>query len=145
MKKIILFAGGMLICGFVLAQTTGSQTKSMLQRSPAGEKLIRFVQAVNGDLEVNEDFVNTNFSKKGVENLGEPSKAFNELAEKNGKLVVYEVYRKSYFTFDFTIKGAKSGWVMLSFDMHNQMPYGINSYEVKSIDTPEKIGEDMGI
>lgn len=91
-KRTILFSLGMMICGIVFAQTTGKQTKSMLERSPAGEKLIRFVKAVNGEMEVNEDFVNTNFSNKGIKNLGDAPKVFNELAEQNGKMVVREVF-----------------------------------------------------
>lgn len=126
----------------MFAQVQGQQTKSMVERSPAGQKTIRFIKAVNDKMEVDSSF-ESNFSSDGLKMMGDITKTINSISKKHGKLSVYSIYRPSYFIYEYKVNCEKTGWKLLKFDMLDQSPYGIIDYSISSIEKPDKIGEEI--
>ena len=78
------------------AQIIGKQTVGMLEESPAGSKVLRVIKAINKKVEVDNNFVTTNFSKTLIDKNDESTLKYmltNEIHEKDGYLTVYKIDR----------------------------------------------------
>lgn len=120
------------------AQSMGKQTLAMMEESPAGSKIIRFIKAVNKGEGVSEEFIKTIFhedliAKAGLGRLKEIME--NEIPENDGKLSVYLMRRTERFKFEIFAKGSKSNeWLKMEFLHKGANPYRIVSLGLDAID-----------
>ncbi|MCE7995338.1 MAG: hypothetical protein HEP71_25395 [Roseivirga sp.] len=143
---ISLLAGGEI----ARAQSMGKQTVAMLEESPAGSKILRFVKAVNKGEAIPDDFIKLIFHEDliakaglaGLKNMME-----NDIPENDGKLTLYLVERVERFKFVLYAKGSKSpGWLKMDFTHKGSSPYKIVGVGVDGIDeAPERADKPMKI
>lgn len=132
------------------AQSMGKQTVAMLEESPAGSKILRFVKAANKGEAISDDFIKLIFHEDliakaglaGLKNIME-----NDIPENDGKLTVYRVERVERFKFVMYAKGSKSGgWLKMDFTHKGSSPYKIVGVGVDGIDeAPEGVDKPMKI
>lgn len=134
----------------VQAQSMGKQTVAMMEESPAGSKILRFVKAVNKGESVSDDFIKTIFhedliAKAGLVKLKNIIET--DIPENDGKLSLYLVERTERFKFVVHAKGSKSNeWLKLEFLHKGAAPYRIESLGVDVVDeAPEGADKVMKI
>jgi len=131
----------------VQAQQTGKQTVAMLKESPAGSKIITFVNAINKGETVTDELVQSIMSdallkKAGMAQLKNMME--NDIPENDGKLTVYKVERVEMRKFELYALGSKSNeWVKMDFTIMDGRPYKIRGIGVDIVDKPGDVGEPM--
>ncbi len=130
------------------AQSMGKQTVAMMQESPAGSKIIRFIKAVNKGEPVSEEFIKTIFhedliAKAGLGRLKEIME--NDIPQNDGKLTVYLMKRTERYKFEIFVKGSKSNeWLKMEFLHKGANPYRIVSLGLDAIDNaPEGVDKPI--
>jgi len=137
-----------LIPSICSAQRTGSQTAAMMKESPAGEKVIRILKAINQELEVDERFLSTNFTKGLVEKMGSEDLATmltSDIQAEDGSLTVYKINRPKIFEYHLTVKGEKSGWLTMVFLIDGNEPYRIKGFSFDNADKPAEVNDPMDL
>lgn len=118
----------------VMAQTpsSGPQTVGMMKESPAGEKVLRVLNAINGDLKVDDAFMQTNFTAALLEKAGEgfAEEIKNGIRQEDGTISVYAIDRKGMFEYQVLVKASKSGWLTMTFLIDSASPYRIKGFMV---------------
>jgi len=148
MKQVFVIILILMSVSYSNAQIMGKQTVGMLEESPAGSKVLRVMKAINKKVEVDDNFVTTNFSKTLIDKNDESTLKYmltNEIHEKDGYLTVYKINRPETFKYVMTVKGSKSGWLLMIYHMENQSPYRILGLEIDAIDDPGEVGTPLDL
>ena len=131
------------------AQQMGKQTVAQMKESPAGSKILTFINTVNKGEEVPETLIEEIMSEALIKKagLGQLKNIMeNDIPENDGKLTVYMVDRKERFKYEVYAKGtASEGWLKLEFTMDNTRPYKIKGIGIDGTEAPEGVTEPMKI
>jgi hypothetical protein len=126
-----------LLLGFIIsavAQETGKQSFAQLEESPAGSKIIWFLDAVkSGNL--TDESIEKYFSPKLIEKLGADKlmAAFEDIKMNDGSLVMYQADRKEMTEYKLIVKGTKSNeWMEMGFYFEGESPYRIAGFTIDS-------------
>ena len=151
LKTTIAIALVMLLCLSVdsYAQQMGKQTVAQLKESPAGSKIITFINTVNKGEAVSDEQIQALMSEALIKKagLGQLKNIMeNDIPENDGKLTLYMVDRKERFKYEVYAKGtASEGWLKLEFFMDEARPYKIKGIGIDGTEAPEGVGEPMKI
>lgn len=128
-KKSIFFS--VLISLFALqplwAQTTGMQTLAQLKESPAGSKILKFIDIINNNRAFTDELIKELFSatiiqKHKISGL----RGFLEDVKTNDKTItLFDANRKGMFKYELKIKNTAGEWVNMPFTFEKEPPYGI--------------------
>ncbi len=126
MKKILL-AKLLFASVVVYAQQTGPQTLGQLDESPAGSKILDYIETANEGNAVNEAWIRKLFSPKLINAAGmDVLKEMTENSSKTeGRLVIYEANRLGMFEYKLKVKTTESGWFDMVFTFEENDPYRI--------------------
>ena len=142
MKNIILLTISLIFLPFALsAQQMGPQTVEQLEESPAGNKILKFVSAINADIPPSEVLAREILAPSLIEKLSMDKLLgfMNQIKENEGGLQLYEVNRKEMLYFQAKAKGSSSGnWMDIEFHFEDLHPYKINGYSVELTDEAAK-------
>ena len=151
LKMAFVFAS-IMVFGLTVnsyAQQMGKQTVAQLKESPAGSKIITFINTVNKGEAVSDEFIQELMSEALIKKagLGQLKNIMeNDIPENDGKLTVYMVDRKERFKYEVYAKGtASEGWLKLEFFMDETRPYKIKGIGIDGTEAPEGVGEPMKI
>ncbi len=121
----------------------GLQKAEQLKQSPAGQKGIALIHAINtGSEAFTKDLIGKTFSSTFVEAYGAEKLAKslpNDIKKEMGSLVLYQVYRKSKLELVYTLKGSKGSWLQLEVHHESNAPYKIKLLNMV-MDTPKPEG-----
>lgn len=125
----------------ISAQQKGKQTLAQLEESPAGSKIIWFLDAVESGT-LSDESIKKYFSPKLLEKIG-PDKikaSFDDIQENDGTLILFIADRLNLAEYKLALKGSKSNeWLEMKFYFEDNMPYRIVGF---TIDTTEG-GNDL--
>ena len=119
------------------AQTTGMQSVQQLQESPAGSKILAFVDFISSEDELSGENQSSFFSdglidRKGTEGL---SAVVKDIRLNDGDLIIYQADRLSMFEYKLICKSGKTGsWLSFRVKFEEQMPYGIDGLELYNVE-----------
>ncbi|MDX1476331.1 MAG: serine hydrolase [Saprospiraceae bacterium] len=117
-------------CTAAPGQQFGPQTAEQLSNSPAGSRILAFVDMVNHDEAPSSSWLSTTFTPRLVDKLGETKlrDLFDEIRQTDGGLILHEMVRKGMFAYEGIARGQRSGqWVRLTFSFENQSPYRLDA------------------
>ncbi|WP_425392006.1 hypothetical protein [Ekhidna sp.] len=118
----------------VAAQQTGKQSFEQLKESPAGSKIIWFLDAVkSGNL--TDESIEKYFAPKLIEKLGADKlmSAFEDIKMNDGTLIMYLANRKEMTEYKLIVKGTKSNeWMEMGFYFEGESPYRIAGFTIDS-------------
>lgn len=156
MKKLNQVFAFFLMASFLMAgqsvqaQNMGKQTAAMLKESPAGKKILSFINAANKGEAVTDEFIKSIFhediiAKAGLVRL--KNMIENDIPENDGKLTVYLVNRVERYKFVVYAKGGKSDeWLQMDFTHKEARPFKIVGVGLDVIDdAPEGADKPMKI
>ncbi|WP_420318512.1 hypothetical protein [Ekhidna sp.] len=118
----------------VASQQQGKQTLAMLNDSPAGSKIVWFLDAVKAG-EVSEESIKKYFSPKLIEKMGADKllAAFEDIKMNDGTLIMYQADRKNMTEYKMIVKGTKSNeWMEMGFYFEGERPYRIAGFTIDS-------------
>jgi hypothetical protein len=133
------------LCGSLSAQTTGKQSVAQLKESPAGARIIWFLDAVKAG-DVTDELIKNHFSsvlieKQGVDGL---LGMFANIKENDGSLNLYSANRLKMTEYKLKLKGTKSnGWLEMQFYFEDSAPYRIRGFTIDSIDDGNDLSEPI--
>lgn len=139
----LLFIG---LISLVSAQTMGKQTIAQLEESPAGTKILWFIDAVNEGKAVTEEQVTQMFDVKLIEKMGMDflQEAIADIQDNDGTLTVYSIKRKKVTEYTLDLKGEKSGsWLKMKMFFQDQRPYKIAGFLLDSAPEEEASTEPI--
>ncbi|WP_370086364.1 hypothetical protein [Ekhidna sp.] len=119
------------------SQQRGKQSLAQLEESPAGTKIIWFLDAVKSG-KMSEEAVEKYFAPKLIEKMGADKLkgAFENIRNNDGTLIMYQADRKNMTEYKLIVKGTKSNeWMEMGFFFEDNPPYRIAGF---TIDTTEK-------
>ncbi len=98
MKKSILILF-LFLYGLTSAQEMGVQTLDQLKESPAGSKIIQWLDLINSGEEITEEAITSLFSKRLIEKFTalELANMLEDIRQQDGQLDLYEVNRVEKF------------------------------------------------
>ncbi|MEQ8903860.1 hypothetical protein [Ekhidna sp.] len=128
-----------LLFGFafsVVSQQKGEQSLAQLEESPAGSKIIWFLDALEAgemsDQSIEKYFAPKLIDKSGVDKL---KGAFENIKNNDGRLILYQADRKNITEYKLIVKGTKSNeWMAMGFIFEDDSPYRIAGFTIDSIE-----------
>lgn len=131
-------------------QHMGNQTVAQLKESPAGNKVITFVNTVNKGEEPSDELIKSIFSEALIKKTGLirlKSMIGTDIPENDGKLTLYKVDRAERLKFKaFALGSNTNEWVQLEFTFVRQgQDYKISGLGLDIVDKPEGVGDPMKI
>ncbi|MCB0854257.1 MAG: hypothetical protein KDD63_18665, partial [Bacteroidetes bacterium] len=131
MKKLITL---FLFCFSIYeisAQHLGPQTLPDLKESPAGSKIIDFINLINEGQKVTEQSINELFASGMIEKHGAKKLTgfIQDIQQTDGQLTLYEADRKAMFNYVLKLKGSNHGeWLNADLKLEENPPYGITGF-----------------
>ncbi len=119
----------------ITAQTMGKQTAAQLDESPAGSKILWFIDSVNGGKPVSEGDIKSYFAPKLIDKVGsgELQNMITELQENEGSMTIYKARRVKVTEYKITALGSKSGeWLVMQFYFEDSNPYRMLGFTIDS-------------
>ena len=145
MKKLITLFFFCFSIYEISAQHLGPQTLPDLKESPAGSKIIDFINLINEGQKVTEQSISELFASGMIEKHGAKKLAgfIQDIRQTDGQLTLYEADRKAMFNYVLKLKGSNHGeWLNADLKLEENPPYGItgfglnNSGEIPQNQTP---------
>ena len=137
--KSICFLSMLLFCSLQLyAQRIGSQTIDDLNGSPAGSRLLLFIDLIATNKSVTPEN-STPFSQNWYLNqkLQQLNDSIKEIRAKYGSFILYETNRLSFFEFEMLVKATNGhNWRKIKVKVQSGPPYGIENYEILMANPP---------
>lgn len=121
----------------IIAQSTGKQSVAQLEESPAGSKILWFMDVIKSGKPVSDADVKAYFSPKLIEKMGldKLKGMFTEIQQNDGTLYIYIAKRESMTKYNLKVKGGKSDeWLEMQFFYEDSNPYRILGF---TLDTTE--------
>ena len=135
MKNIILSVIIFICLPFTLSgQQMGPQTVDQLEESPAGNKILKFVSAINSEDSPTEALLQEIFAPSLIKELSLPKllSYMNQIKENEGGLRLFDANRKEMLLYQVKAKGSTSGnWLDLEFQFEDIHPYKIKGYAIE--------------
>ncbi len=128
-----------LLLGMVcpsFAQKMGKQSLSQLKESPAGTRIIWFIDIIGSGEEVPDQQIKEQFAAKLVDKMGvkKLKSAIQDIQINDGALTLYVAKRAQMFQYKLKLKGKKSGeWLEMQFFFEETNPYRILGFTIDSI------------
>lgn len=125
----------LISCIVAIGQQKGEQTLGMLKESPAGSKIIWFLDAVK-EGEISKESIENYFSPKLLDKMGSDKlmSAFEDIKINDGALVMYQADRKNMTEYKLIVKGTKSNeWMEMGFFFEENNPYRIAGFTIDSV------------
>lgn len=132
-KLYLIFMGA---CFLVAAQQKGKQSLAQLRESPAGSKIIWFLDAVESGNLTGES-ISKYFAPKLIDKIGSDKlvTAFEDIKMNDGSLVLYQADRKKMTEYELIVKGTKSNeWMKMGFYFEDENPYRIAGFTIDTTD-----------
>lgn len=130
-----IFLSTLMLLTFTLAaQQRGPQTLSQLEESPAGSKILDYIEAANKGTSVSDAWIKGLFSPKLIDAAGMGAlKGMTEESKKlEGKLVIYEANRVGMYKYKLKIESQQNGWYDMVFTFEENDPYRITGITLDS-------------
>lgn len=130
----------------LFAQRTGPQSLAMLEESPAGSKIIQFIELLNNGKEVQEEDLSSLFSKRLIDKIGIQKLIgfLEEIRATDGALTLFEADRIDMFEYNTKLFGSESeSWVDAEFAFKNAPPYKMDSFGISTTDEPSNNQEPL--
>ena len=146
MKKVILTLGISFLCLTSFAQQTGPQSLEYLEMSPAGNKILKFVNQVNSGKSATKGWAEEVFAPSLIAKLGTDDLIgfIKDIQTNDGKLAIYEVMRPKVEEYHVKLKGSKNnGWLDMVVTFEGDMPYRITGFTVDGSEKPAKASKPM--
>ncbi len=143
LKLCIIYS---LAVALVSAQQKGSQSLAQLEESPAGSKIIWFLDQVAEGEKISEELVNQYFSPKLIDKMGAEKliSMITQLNKDESEFHLYKVNRRSMFEYKLKLKGMQSKeWFDMVFYFEDGMPYRITGVTIDS--GKESVGNETPI
>ena len=139
MKNLIL-AFLIFLTSPAQGQQLGKQSMDQLSESPAGTRLIAFIDLINDGEELTTERVSNIFSKRLIEKYGTTvlAEMLEDVRQQDGQVTLYEANRSEKFKYDFIMKSGNTNEWMGGFVMlEKSPPYGIDGFRLDNGDRPE--------
>ena len=146
MKNTIITFIFLFQLSLVYSQTMGYQNLNQLEESPAGSKIIRFIQLINSGEEITEQHVQQLFAKTFIErHTAEKLLAiFQDIREVDGQLALYDANRVETFKYEVKAMGLKeNNWLDMPFTFEKSPPYKIKGIGVNITGKKAKASDPM--
>lgn len=133
----------LLTAALSIAQQKGIQSFNQIQESPAGSRIIWFLQKVIDGAEVTDEEISTHFATKLIDAMGKDrlTGMITQLNEDEQELHLYQANRKGKLEYKLKVKGlASDAWFDMVFYFEDQDPYKIIGIQID--DTDKKPMED---
>ncbi|MEP1033016.1 hypothetical protein [Ekhidna sp.] len=125
----------------MFGQTMGKQSVAQLEESPAGSKILWFMDVVKGGEAISDEVIKTKFAPKLIEKMGldELKNMITDLQQKEGVLLVYKAKREKVTQYKLKVKGKKSNqWFEMQFYFEESRPYRLLGFTIDSVDGMEE-------
>ncbi|MDX1666126.1 MAG: serine hydrolase, partial [Saprospiraceae bacterium] len=124
------------------SQQLGEQNLSQLRESPAGSKVIQYLELYNSGDTLDEAVVARLFSERLIAKYSPEALAgiMEDARQRDGKLELYEAVREEIFRYQLLCRSLSAGdWLQLTFDLEKQPPYRIDGIGISGAGTgPEE-------
>jgi len=123
----------LLFNSLALAQQPGPQALAMLEDSPAGSQVLKFLKAVNDGKGQDETLVRSIFSEALIEKrgIGSLSGILQALHNNDAPLVLFEVYRKDKFEYQLKLFGNGNGkWLDATLFLEDNAPCKVKGFRI---------------
>ncbi|WP_436516874.1 hypothetical protein [Ekhidna sp. To15] len=130
----------------IQAQSIGKQSLAQLEESPAGSRILWFMDIIQKGEDVSDEEVKQNFSPKLIDKMGfdKLKDTFSDILENDGTLFIYEAKRKKMTEYKLRLMGEKSGeWLEMQFFFEDSNPYRMLGFTLDSTDGPLESGEPI--
>lgn len=118
------------------AQKMGKQSLGQLKESPAGSRIIWFIDVIRTGEEVPDKQINEQFAAKLVDKMGmkKLKSVIQDIQMNDGALTLYVAKREKMFQYKLRLKGKKSGeWLEMQFFFEEKDPYRILGFTIDSV------------
>lgn len=143
--KILIYFTFIGFCFSLSAQTSGKQSVGQLKESPAGARIIWFLDAVKAG-DVTEAHINAHFSPILIEKVGIDGLLgmFADINENDGSLVLYSANRLKLTEYKLKLKGTKSNeWLEMQFFFEDKDPYLFRGFSIDAVDSGNNLSEPI--
>lgn len=146
MKKQITLLFCLLFGSLATAQQAGPQTLGMLEESPAGSNVLRFLEAVNSNGPVDEALVKKLFAQKLIDKHGAAKlmDMLKDIRQNDAPVALYDANRKT--TFEYAMKlqrAATGGWLDLTFKLEENLPFKVAGISIDISNKPAESEEPI--
>jgi hypothetical protein len=138
----LIFIG---LCLNLSAQKKGKQSVAQLKESPAGSRIIWFLDAVKAG-DVTDELITKHFSPILIEKLGVDDLlgTFATIKENDGSLNLYSANRLSMTEYKLKLKGTKSNqWLEMQFYFDDSAPYRIRGFTIDTVEGGNDLSEPI--
>ena len=145
MKKSILILF-VFIFGIINAQQMGHQSLDQLMESPAGSKIIKWLDLINSGDEITEEMVNQLFSKRLLDKFtaSELANMLTDAQQNDAPLALYVANRVEKFKYENTYRYMESdSWLSGFILLEKTPPYLIDGFSLDDGDRPDDVEEPI--
>lgn len=121
----------------IYAQKMGKQSLAQLKESPAGSKIVWFMDAIKLGEEVSDEVMEAQFAPKLIEKMGIDNlkNAIADLQQNEGQLSLYSAKRVKMTQYRLKVKGKKSGeWFEMLFYFEESEPFRMLGFTMDSVE-----------
>ncbi len=135
MKRILLLNACFIFSlSMAFSQQIGQQSLSQLKESPAGSKIITYLDLLNSGEKVTSENIKQLFSQKIIDKHGinKLINIFSDIRDQDGKLSLYEADRTETFRYELILRsGNTNDWLSLNMNFEESSPYKIEGIEIR--------------